>query len=127
MAMRSGLLMIERARSTVGTSSNEMLTAPKQGIVSTRGFNVILALAFSCMQSTVQHSGHYMGRVTNAHPDSIQKTTGLPSNINLVLAWAICRKTVCHSCTSEQTYGAWQAKPHSTQHQELLICDQLCW
>lgn len=60
MAMRSGLLMSERARSTVGTSSSEMLTAPKQGIVSTRGFNVILALAFSCIQSTVQHSGHYM-------------------------------------------------------------------
>ncbi len=56
MAMRSGLLMIERARSTVGTSSSEMLTAPKQGIVSTRGFSVILALAFSCIQDTV----HYM-------------------------------------------------------------------
>lgn len=49
MAMMSIELISDRARSTVGTSSNEILTAPKQGIVSTSGFSVILALAFSCI------------------------------------------------------------------------------
>ena len=49
MAMMSIELISDRARSTVGTSSSEMLTAPKQGIVSTSGFSVILALAFSCV------------------------------------------------------------------------------
>lgn len=49
-AMMSMWLITISAKSTVGTSSNEMVTAPKQGIVSTRGFKVILALAFSYKQ-----------------------------------------------------------------------------
>lgn len=57
-AMMSILLNSERARSTVGTSSNEMVTAPKHGMVSTRGFSVILAQAFSCRVHKAQHEAH---------------------------------------------------------------------
>ena len=48
--MMSILFISMRARSTVGTSSNDMVTSPRHGIVSTRGFKVILARAFNCKQ-----------------------------------------------------------------------------
>lgn len=48
--MMSSLLISMRARSTVGESSREIVTDPKQGMVSTKGFKVILAFAFSCRQ-----------------------------------------------------------------------------
>lgn len=57
-AMMSILLKIERARSTVGTSSKETVTAPRHGIVSTKGFSVILAQAFSCRCHKAQHEAH---------------------------------------------------------------------
>lgn len=57
-AMMSILLNIERARSTVGTSSNETVTAPRHGIVSTKGFSVIRAQAFSCRCHKTQHKSH---------------------------------------------------------------------
>ena len=51
-AMMSILLISMRAKSTVGTSSSDMFTAPRHGIVSTKGFSVIRAQAFSCRCKT---------------------------------------------------------------------------
>ena len=46
--MMSSWLISISARSTVGASNRDMSTDPKQGMVSTKGFKVILAFAFSC-------------------------------------------------------------------------------
>lgn len=53
------LLISMRAKSTVGTSSSEMVTAPRHGIVSTKGFSVMRAQAFSCRGRKRKHKLMY--------------------------------------------------------------------
>ena len=63
-AMMSILFISMRAKSTVGTSSNEMVTAPRHGIVSTKGFSVIRAQALSCRCRKARHKLMYHLRIS---------------------------------------------------------------